>query len=88
MPLIRSANAYLASKQDRPGWHMSREQRMSSGPRTVTVWAHQHELSGENSRNGIGTQDFCMGGARECPNDPAGCGRGDHRLEEGPPGDL
>ena len=42
--------AYLASKQARPGWHISREQRMSSGPRTVTVRAHQHALSGENSK--------------------------------------
>jgi hypothetical protein len=45
-----AAIAYRVSKQDRPGWHMSREQRISSGPRTVTVRAHQHELSGENSK--------------------------------------
>jgi hypothetical protein len=47
---MHPANAYLASKQVRLGWHMSREQRTSSGPKTVTVRAHQHELSDENSK--------------------------------------
>ena len=46
---VDEARIYSTLKQVRPGWQACGEQRISSGPRTVKVCAHQYEAVEENS---------------------------------------